>query len=138
MVTKIRGFITLVAVLLLASCRQVEYVHSSAQDTVYIASVSVDTFKLVDSVYHHIVTKDDTVYSTKIKVVYRDRYKYIRDTTYISRVDTVRVPVPAERKATLWEQMRDDLSGLIRLAGLAALIGFLGWFAILRRRKDQT
>ena len=124
--------------MLLASCKQVEYVHSSAQDTVYIASVSVDTFRLVDSVYHHIVTKDDTVYSTKIKVVYRDRYKYIRDTTYISRVDTVRVPVPAERKETLWEQMGDDLSGLIRLAGLAALIGFLGWFAILRRRKDQT
>ena len=138
MAKQIRGHITIIVLMLLASCKQVEYVHSSAQDTVYIASVSVDTFRLVDSVYHHIVTKDDTVYSTKIKVVYRDRYKYIRDTTYISRVDTVRVPVPAERKETLWEQMGDDLSGLIRLAGLAALIGFLGWFAILRRRKDQT
>lgn len=138
MVTKIGRLVTFVAVLLLASCKQVEYIHTHTNDTIYNENVRIDSVMLTDSVFLRVYTKGDTVYSEKVKVVYRDRYKYVYDTTYISRVDTVRVPVPAERKATLWEQMRDDLSGLIRLAGLAVLIGFLGWFAILRRRKDQT
>lgn len=85
--------------------------------------------------YYHIETKGDTVYSTKTKVVYRDRYKYIHDTTYISRVDTIRVPVPVERKATLWEQVEENLNSLIRLAGLI-FVGFIVWFiALIRKQK---
>lgn len=136
--TKIRGLVTLVVVLLLVSCKQAEYIHThtTSSDTVYVGSVKIDTFRLVDSVYYHIETKGDTVYSTKTKVVYRDRYKYVHDTTYISRVDTIRVPVPVERKATLWEQTKENLGNLIRLAGLIVFGGFIVWFiALLRKQK---
>ena len=118
------------------SCKQVEYVHTHTSDTVFVGSVKIDTFRLLDSVYYHIYTQGDTIYSEKTKVVYRDRYKYIHDTTYISRVDTIKVPVPVERKATLWEQVEDNLSSLIRLVGLIVFGGFIVWFiALLRKQK---
>jgi hypothetical protein len=123
---------------LLASCRQVEYipVESVVKDTIYRESVKIDSVIQTDSVFLHIHTIGDTVYSEKVKVLYRDRYKYERDTIYLHRTDTIRVPVPIERKATLWEQTKENLGNLIRLAGLIVFIGFIVWFiGLLRRRK---
>lgn len=138
MAKQIGRFITLIMVLLLVSCKQVEYIHTTSQDTFSRESVKIDSTFSRENVKEFVFVNGDTVYIEKIIEKGIDRYKYIHDTVYIYKCDTIRVPVPTERKATLWELMRDDLSGLIRLAGLAVLIGFLGWFAILRRRKDQT
>lgn len=138
MVTKIGRLVTLVAVLLLASCKQVEYIpiESVVKDTIYRESVKIDSVILTDSVFLHIHTIGDTVYSEKVKVLYRDRYKYERDTIYLHRTDTIRVPVPIERKATLWEQTKENLGNLIRLAGLIVFGGFLVWFiSLLRKQK---
>ena len=136
MVKQIGRLGAIVAILLLVSCKQTEYIHTHTTDTQFTESVKIDTFRLVDSVYYHIETKGDTVYSTKTKVVYRDRYKYVHDTTYVSRVDTIRVPVPIEHKATLWEQTKENLGNLIRLAGLIVFGGFIVWFiALLRKQK---
>lgn len=138
MVKQIGGFVTLVVVFLLASCRQVEYIpiESVVKDTIYRESVKIDSVILTDSVFLHIHTIGDTVYSEKVKVLYRDRYKYERDTIYLHRTDTIRVPVPIERKATLWEQTKENLGNLIRLAGLIVFGGFIVWFiALLRKQK---
>lgn len=138
MVTKIGRFVTLVVLVLLASCKQVEYIpiESVVKDTIYRESVKIDSIILTDSVFLHIHTIDDTVYSEKVKVLYRDRYKYERDTIYLHRTDTIRVPVPIERKATLWEQTKENLGNLIRLAGLIVFGGFLVWFiSLLRKQK---
>ena len=136
MAKQIGRLVTLVAVMLLASCRQVEYIHTHTNDTIFRENVRIDSVFVADNVKEHIYTKGDTVYSEKVRVVYRDRYKYVYDTTYISRVDTIRVPVPMERKATLWEQTKENLGDLIRLAGLIVFIGFIVWFiGLLRRRK---
>lgn len=138
MVKQIGGFVTLVAVLLLASCKQVEYIpiESVVKDTIYRESVKIDSVIMTDSVFLHIHTIGDTVYSEKVKVLYRDRYKYERDTIYLHRTDTIRVPVPIERKATLWEQTKENLGNLIRLAGLIVFGGFLVWFiSLLRKQK---
>lgn len=138
MVKQIGGFVTLVAVLLLASCKQVEYIpiESVVKDTIYRESVKIDSVILTDSVFLHIHTIGDTVYSEKVKVLYRDRYKYERDTIYLHRTDTIRVPVPIERKATLWEQTKENLGNLIRFAGLIVFGGFLLWFiSLLRKQK---
>lgn len=138
MVTKIGRLVTLVAVLLLASCKQVEYIpiESVVKDTIYRESVKIDSVILTDSVFLHIHTIGDTVYSEKVKVLYRDRYKYERDTIYLHRTDTIRVPVPIERKATLWEQTKENLGNLIRFAGLIVFGGFLLWFiSLLRKQK---
>lgn len=138
MVKQIGGFVTLVAVLLLASCKQVEYIpiESVVKDTIYRESVKIDSVIMTDSVFLHIHTIGDTVYSEMVKVLYRDRYKYERDTIYLHRTDTIRVPVPIERKATLWEQTKENLGNLIRLAGLIVFGGFLVWFiSLLRKQK---
>jgi hypothetical protein len=88
---------------------------------------------LTDSVFLRVHTKGDTVYSEKVKVVYRDRYKYVYDTTYISRVDTIRIPIPIEHKPMIWERITDRFTVLI---GAIIIVGFLLWFiGLLRRRK---
>lgn len=138
MVKQIGGFVTLVMLVLLASCKQVEYIpiESVVKDTIYRESVKIDSVILTDSVFLHIHTIGDTVYSEKVKVLYRDRYKYERDTIYLHRTDTIRVPVPIERKATLWEQTKENLGNLIRFAGLIVFGGFLLWFiSLLRKQK---
>lgn len=133
MVEQIGGFVTLVAVLLLASCKQVEYIHTHTNDTIYRENVKIDSVMLTDSVFLRVHTKGDTVYSEKVKVVYRDRYKYVYDTTYISRVDTIRIPIPIEHKPMIWERITDRFTVLI---GAIIIVGFLLWFiGLLRRRK---
>ena len=135
MVKQIGRFITLVAIVLLASCQQVKYipVQSQVRDTIYRDNVRIDSFISLDSVYVTMVAKGDTVTITKTKVVYRDKYKYIHDTTYISRVDTIRVPVPVEHKPMVWERITDRFTVLI---GAIIIVGFLLWFiGLLRRQK---
>ena len=133
MAKQIGRLVTLVAVLLLVSCKQVEYIHTHTTDTLYRENVKIDSVMLTDSVFLRVHTKGDTVYSEKVKVVYRDRYKYVYDTTYISRVDTVRIPIPIEHKPMVWERITDRFTVLI---GAIIIVGFLLWFiGLLRRQK---
>lgn len=117
------------------SCKQVESVHTHTSDTVYVGSVKIDTFKLLDSVYYHIYTQGDTIYSEKTKVVYRDRYKYERDTIYLHRTDTIKIPIPIEHKATMWEKIVDRIDGLVSIIGIIIIGGFILLFIQLLRRQ---
>lgn len=136
MAKQIRGLITLVVVLLLASCKQVEYIHTTSQDTFSRESVKVDSTSSRENVKEFIFVNGDTVYIEKIIEKWIDRYKYVHDTVYIYKCDTIRIPVPTERKATLWEQTKENLGNLIRLSGLVVFGGFIVWFiGLLRRQK---
>lgn len=133
MAKQIRGLIAIIVLMLLASCKQVEYIHTHTNDTIYRENVKIDSVMLTDSVFLRVHTKGDTVYSEKVKVVYRDRYKYVYDTTYISRLDTIRIPIPIEHKPMIWERITDRFTVLI---GAIIIVGFLLWFiGLLRRRK---
>ncbi len=136
MATKIGRLVTLVVLVLLASCKHVEYIHTTSQDTFSKESVKVDSTFSKENVKEFIFVNGDTVYIEKIIEKGIDRYKYIHDTVYIYKCDTIRVPVPTERKATLWEQTKENLGNLIRLAGLIVFGGFLLWFiSLLRKQK---
>lgn len=136
MVKQIGGFVTLVVLLLLASCKQVEYIHTTSQDTFSRESVKVDSTFSKENVKEFVFVNGDTVYIEKTIEKGIDRYKYIHDTVYIYKCDTIQVPVPIERKATLWEQTKENLGNLIRLAGLIVFGGFIVWFiALLRKQK---
>jgi hypothetical protein len=100
-----------------------------------VGSVKIDTFRLLDSVYYHIYTQGDTIYSEKTKVVYRDRYKYIHDTTYISRVDTIKIPIPIEHKATIWERIEYRVDDVVSIIGVIIVGGFILLFIQLLRRQ---
>ena len=56
-----------------------------------------------------IFVKGDTVIDWRDR--WRERIKEVHDTLYIERTDTVRVPVPVERKLKKWEQIKMDFGG---------------------------
>lgn len=125
------------ALLLLAGCKQVENipVESVVKDTNYKESVKIDSVLITDSVFLHVHTIGDTVFSEKVKVLYRDRYKFERDTIYLHRTDTIKVPIPIERKATLWEKIEDSIDVLMRIVGAIIVGGFILLFIQLLRRQ---
>lgn len=129
--------IWLTIVLLLVGCKQVEYipVESVVKDTIYRESVKVDSVIQTDSVFLHIHTIGDTVYSEKVKVLYRDRYKFERDTIYLHRTDTVKVPIPIEHKATICEKIEDSVDVLMRIVGVIIVGGFILLFIQLLKKN---
>ena len=94
---------------LFAGCRSVEYVpvETVRRDTVAVIQVRADTFVRIDSI--HVREKGDTVWMERYRTVWRDRWR--ADTVFISRADSVQVPVPVEKPLTRWQQFRLDVGG---------------------------
>lgn len=91
------------------SCRTVKYVpvETVKVDTTYINKLQRDSIYMLDSVY--VKEKGDTVLIEKYKYLYRD--KLVRDTMYISKVDSIQVPYPVEKELTRWQQFRMYFGG---------------------------
>lgn len=116
----------------ICSCRTVKYVpvETVKVDTTYINKLQRDSIYILDSVY--VKEKGDTVLIEKYKYLYRD--KLVRDTMYISKVDSIQVPYPVEKELTRWQQMKQELGGWalgIILVVTAAIVILL----IYRTRK---
>lgn len=94
----------------ICSCRTVKYVpvETVKVDTTYINKLQRDSIYMLDSVY--VKEKGDTVLIEKYKYLYRD--KLVRDTMYISKVDSIQVPYPVEKELTRWQQFRMNFGGL--------------------------
>lgn len=93
----------------ICSCRTVKYipVETIKVDTTYINKLQRDSIYMLDSVC--VKEKGDTVLIEKYKYLYRD--KLVRDTMYISKVDSIQVPYPVEKELTRWQQFRMDFGG---------------------------
>lgn len=93
----------------ICSCRTVKYipVETIKVDTTYINKLQRDSIYMLDSVY--VKEKGDTVLIEKYKYLYRD--KLVRDTMFISKVDSIQVPYPVEKELTRWQQFRMDFGG---------------------------
>ncbi len=84
--------IALIVILLIAimasSCspRVIETIHYQ-HDTTYVERVQIDSVYKRDSIY--VKDKGDTVYI--YKELWREKYKYLRDTVAVVRVDSVAV-----------------------------------------------
>lgn len=111
-------------VLLLCSCgaARVQTQTIYVRDTTYISKVQVDSVYKRDSVF--VKEKNDTIYIYKEKV--RDRYKFLRDTIYRYKVDSVYVDkervVKVERQLTAWQRFKMRCFWV--LAAAVAAIGF--------------
>ena len=94
---------------ILCSCRTVKYVpvETVKVDTTYINKLQRDSIYMLDSVY--VKDKGDTVLIEKYKYLYRD--KLVRDTMYISKVDSIQVPYPVEKELTRWQKIRMNVGG---------------------------
>ena len=96
-------------IVLLTGCKSVKYVpvETVRFDTTYINKVQRDSVVRYDSVY--VREKGDTVWLEKFRYVYRD--KLVRDTLYMNRTDSVRVPYPVEKELGRWERVKMELGG---------------------------
>ena len=112
-------------VLLLCSCgaARVQTQTIYVRDTNYISKVQVDSVYKRDSVF--VKEKGDTIY--KYVERYRDRYKFLRDTIYRYKVDSVYVDkervVKVEKQLTAWQRFK--MRGFWAL--LAAMACWIVW-----------
>ena len=118
---------TIIIILLtsaICSCRSVQYVPVEVikTDTTYINKIQRDSIYQLDSVY--IRDKGDTVFIIKTRYLYRD--KLIRDTFYMSRIDSVQVPYPVEKELTRWEQFRLDVGGWAIIVVMITILVMIG------------
>lgn len=114
------------------SCRTTEYVPVEIvkTDTTYINKIQRDSIYQLDSIY--ILDRGDTILITKTKYLYKDRL--VRDTVYKSKIDSIQVPYPVERKLTKWEQLRLDIGGWA-MGGFIVMIIFLIFYTYVRSGK---
>ena len=123
--------------LLLTGCTTTKYVP--------IETVRIDTMKVTkyerDSIYIHDSTivreKGDTMLIEKWHTRWRDRWMH--DTVYQSRVDSVPKPYPVEKRVpaelTWWQQTRLHLANILLYALLVIGIFYLGKFLLSRYIK---
>ena len=111
--------------LLVTSCgaARVQTQTIYVRDTTYISKVQVDSVYNRDSVF--VKEKGDTIY--KYVERYRDRYKFLRDTIYRYKVDSVYVDkervVKVEKQLTAWQRFK--MRGFWAL--LAAMACWIAW-----------
>lgn len=126
LVTFLSGLVTLsLLAVLVASCgaarMQTQTIY--VRDTTYISKVQVDSVYKRDSVF--VKEKGDTIY--KYVERYRDRYKFLRDTIYRYKVDSVYVDkervVKVEKQLTAWQRFK--MRGFWAL--LAAMACWIVW-----------
>ena len=115
----------------LGACRSVRYipVESVRLDSVVTILHHRDSIYQHDSVY--IKEKADTVLIERWHTRWRDRVSH--DTLYISKVDTIRVPVPVERKLTKAERTYITI-GKWSVGAVAGLVLAAICFIFFRRR----
>lgn len=115
----------------LGACRSVRYIP--------VESVRLDSVVTIlhhrDSIYQHdsvlIKEKADTVLIERWHTRWRDRVSH--DTLYISKTDTIRVPVPVERKLTKAERTYITI-GKWSVGAVAGLVLAAICFIFFRRR----
>ena len=115
----------------LGACRSVQYVpvESVKHDSVFVSLYQRD------SIYHHdsvlIKEKADTVLIERWHTRWRDRVSH--DTLYMSKTDTIMIPVPVERKLTKAERTYITI-GKWSVGAIAGLVLAAICFIFFRRR----
>ena len=120
----------LIAISMLASCRQVEYVtvEKVRIDTTYITKWQKDSVWLHDSI--HVKERGDTVLVEKWHTKYVESIKH--DTTYIATHDTIPQPYPietikmVEKDLSWWQRLRLWIGNII----LIAILGVIGYYGV--------
>lgn len=96
-------------VLLCSGCTRKVYVPLETVRTEKDVVTRWFTDTVIQNDTRFIFVKGDTVIDWRDR--WRERIKEVHDTLYIERTDTVRVPVPVERKLKKWEQTKMDFGG---------------------------
>ena len=149
----ILGLIACVIISMLFGCKTTRYVPVESVRTEYKDRVTAvhdtvrDSVLVSSDVYRHdsvmIRMQGDTVYVERWHTLLQssslqnraERSKAVHDTLYVTRTDSVMVPMPVERKLTKWERAKMDFgTAAIVIAAMAIIAGIviLAWW--LRRK----
>lgn len=138
----IRFFFGILALMCLAGCSTckpviVERVVNKT-DTLYKASLRIDSFRIHDSVYVETYAMGDTVYKTRVEWRWRDRISCKTDTVYKTEVrcDSVLVPVPVEHKTTLRGLIYKVFGEALIIVAYVVLL--LSLMAYVRRKVNKS
>lgn len=120
------AILILIAILLLTSCKSVEYVtvEKVRTDTTYITKQQRDSIWLHDSI--HIKERGDTMLIERWHTKYIE--KMTHDTTYVATHDTIPQPYPVTQyveKKLSW--MQKSLMGVGLLALMALVVAIALW-----------
>lgn len=120
------AILILIAILLLTSCKSVEYVtvEKVRTDTTYITKQQRDSIWLHDSI--HIKERGDTMLIERWHTKYIE--KVTHDTTYVATHDTIPQPYPVTQyveKKLSW--MQKSLMGVGLLALMALVVAIALW-----------
>ena len=122
----------ILALLSLASCKQVQYVpvETVRLDSIYLTQTLRDSIVRYDSVY--VRDKGDTLYVERWKYLYRDKVRV--DTMVSVRVDTLAVPYPVEKRLTRWEWVKMEAGG-VAIGGFFLLLAAIVAYIVYRSRR---
>ena len=117
------AILILIAILLLTSCKSVEYVEvvKVRTDTTYITKQQRDSIWLHDSI--HIKERGDTMLIERWHTKYIEKVSH--DTTYVATHDTIPKPYPVTQyveKKLSWIQKALIAIGILTLIGLVVFI----------------
>lgn len=118
-------FLVLWALMWLSGCSRAQYVpvETVRTDSVYLTKIQRDSVTRYDSIY--IKERGDTVWLEKYRYLFVDKLR--RDTLYVCRTDTIRVPYPVERELTAWQQFRLDVGGYAVCAVVVTILTAVGY-----------
>lgn len=125
-----RACVSLMVLAMLAGCHTVEYIPQEAvrTDSIYISQVKWDSVYVQDSIY--VREKGDTIFVDKMRYKYIERY--LHDTLWRERIDSVAVPYPVAQPLSRMEKLRMKVGGLA-LSGIFVL-SLVGVFLLILRR----
>lgn len=115
-----KQFLYIIIILLVSticySCRTTQYVpvETVRYDTTYVNKLKVDSIYDKEFVY----VNGDTIY----RYNYKYKYQMIRDTVYMSNVDSIQVPYPVEKELTRWESIKMEAGGYAIVTSVILLL----------------
>ena len=111
--------------LALAGCSRAQYVpvETVRRDSIYLTQIQRDSIYKYDSI--HVRDKGDTVFVDRYKYLFVDKLR--RDTLYVCRTDTIRVPYPVERELTAWQRVKLEAGGYAVCAVVVTVLTVAGY-----------
>lgn len=119
-------------ILLCSGCTTTKYVPVEVVKTEY--KDKIKEVHTTDSVTdtRFVYVKGDTIIDYRDRIKWRDRY--IHDSLYIERHDSIPVPYPVERKLSRWEQSKMDFGGMA-FGGVAIALCFAVVWLVKRFKR---
>ena len=118
-----KHLVYIITLLLLASCKTIQYVPVETVHTEYKDHYIHDSIYVERNDSSVTIVKNDTVTVEHWKIRYRDRFTEVVDT--FIKTDSIQVPYPVPAQLTQWQKFYCDYGKIMLGVTLACIIGLL-------------